>query len=65
MEVPSLALTCIGEEDGRIIGVLVSPHGDFKIDASPDGWAEIERAVADGRNPVVLTAATNEQEIHS
>jgi hypothetical protein len=61
----ALSLERTGETaNGGIEGVLHSPDGDFKMTATPEGWAELERDVAAGHNPVVLKPA-HDWEINS
>lgn len=64
---PDAALTLeqTGVEGNLIVGILTSPDGTWQIKASPSAWADLQRDVAAGRNPVVLKPADpdNEQEI--
>jgi hypothetical protein len=53
-EAGALSLTRTGEENGRIVGILTTPDGGFRLTATPAAWAESEADVAAGRNPMLL-----------
>jgi hypothetical protein len=57
-----LSLERTGETaKGGVVGILRSPDGDFRMTATPEGWAQLERAVAAGHNPVVLNLANDDE----
>jgi hypothetical protein len=65
-ESTALSLTRTGATaKGGIVGILRSPDGDFKMTATPEGWAQLERDVAAGHNPVVIEIADNAEEVNS